>query len=73
MNADDHLAESETTSASLQLMYALLAEAYFINTFEKNNQPVVKTLEGDPKSPGTCVLLETKNPSKEDVQPSSRA
>ena len=73
MNADDFLAESGATSASLQLMYARLEEARFIDTFWKNNQPVVKTLEGDPKSPGTCVLLEAKNPSKEDVQPSSRA
>ena len=73
MQADDHLAESGVTSASLQLMYACLEEARFIDPFGQGNHPVVKELDLDPDFPGTCVLLEAKNPSKQGAQSSSQA
>lgn len=73
MQADEQMAESGVTSASLQLMYALLEEARFLHTFGKNNQPVVEKLDTDPEFPNTRVLLKAKDSSKGDAQPSSRA
>lgn len=74
MQADKQLAESGATSESLQLLFARLEEANFINTFGKDKQPIVE--EWTPNAaayPGAGRLLVAKNPSKNNVQSSSRA
>ena len=69
MQTDDQLVESGGTSESLQLMYARIEEARFINTFGQGRHPVVEEWQPSAAFPGVDTLLVAKAPP----QPSSRA
>gem|GEM_PF-1202805 len=67
MQPDEHLAETGVTSAALQLLYARLEEARFIDAFGeigpgKYHHPVVEFLRPGSEFAGAGVLLMAKDP-----------
>lgn len=76
MQPDEQLAESKTTSESLQFMFARYEEARFINTFGKGKkQPVVEEWRPSAAFPGIDgkPIPVVKASRSEDAQSSSRA